>query len=105
MVFHWSLSDNKSPQVSKTLLSILAYLNNAIVWIVSARPVISTASSTSIHLFFTFFQFYFVVSLDSKVHNSASSFFLYYHKVRSFGRDQVIRFYVKFPLEFVCVIL
>ena len=28
MVSHWSLNDNKSPQVSRTLLSILADLNN-----------------------------------------------------------------------------
>ena len=28
MVFHWSLSDSKSPQVSRTLLSFLAVLNN-----------------------------------------------------------------------------
>ena len=35
MVFHWSLSDSKSPQVSRTLLSILAVLNNVVVWIVS----------------------------------------------------------------------
>ena len=32
MVFHWSLGDSKSPQVSKTLLSILAIFNNAVVW-------------------------------------------------------------------------
>ena len=32
MVFHWSLSDSKSPQVSRTLLNILAVLNNAVVW-------------------------------------------------------------------------
>ena len=38
MVFHWSLSDSKSPQVSKTLLSILAVLNNLVVWMVSTRP-------------------------------------------------------------------
>ena len=38
MVFHWSLSDSKSPQVSRTLLSILAVLNNAVVWMVSSRP-------------------------------------------------------------------
>ena len=31
MVFHWSVSDSKSPQVSKTLLRILANLNNAVV--------------------------------------------------------------------------
>ena len=35
MVFHWSLSDSKSPQVSRTLLSILAVLNNVVVWMVS----------------------------------------------------------------------
>ena len=28
MVFQWSLSDSKSPQVSRTRLSILAVLNN-----------------------------------------------------------------------------
>ena len=37
MVFHWSLSDSKSPQVSRTLLSILTVLNNAVVWLVSTR--------------------------------------------------------------------
>ena len=45
MVFHWSLSDSKSPQVSRTLLSILADLNNVVVWMVSTRPVISKSSS------------------------------------------------------------
>ena len=45
MVFHWSLSDNKSPQVSRTLLSILAVLNNAVVWIVSTRPPTYKSSS------------------------------------------------------------
>ena len=45
MVFHWSLSDSKSPQVSRTLLSILAVLNNAVVWMVSTRPLISKSSS------------------------------------------------------------
>ena len=45
MVFHWSLSDCKSPQVSRTLLSILAVLNNAVVWMVSTRPPTSKSSS------------------------------------------------------------
>ena len=45
MVFHWSLCDSKSPHVSRTLLSILANLNNAVVWTVSTRPVISKSSS------------------------------------------------------------
>ena len=34
MVFHWRLSDSKSSQVSRTLLSMLAVFNNAVVWIV-----------------------------------------------------------------------
>ena len=41
MVFHWSLSDSKSPQVSRTLLSILANLSNSVVWLISTRPLIS----------------------------------------------------------------
>ena len=45
MVFHCSLSDNKSPQVSRTLLSILAILNNAFVWMVSTLPPTSKSSS------------------------------------------------------------
>ena len=43
MVFHWRLRD-KSPQVSRTLLSILAVFNNAIVWMVSTRPPTSKSS-------------------------------------------------------------
>ena len=45
MVFHWRLSDSKSPQVSRTLLSILAVLNNAFVWMVSTCPPTSKSSS------------------------------------------------------------
>ena len=44
MVFHWSLSDSKSPQVSRTRLRILAILSNAVVWIVSTRPPTSKSS-------------------------------------------------------------
>ena len=44
MVFHWRLSDSKSPQVSRTLLSILAVFNNAVVWIVSSRSPTSKSS-------------------------------------------------------------
>ena len=45
MVFHWSLSGSKSPQVSRTLISILAVLNNDVVWMVSTRPPISNSPS------------------------------------------------------------
>ena len=45
MVFHWSLSDRKSPQVSRTLLSILSVLSNVVVWMVSTLPPTSKSSS------------------------------------------------------------
>ena len=104
MVFHWRLSDSKSPQVSRTHLSILFVFNNVVVWVFSTRPPTSKSSrpfnnplvtvkkapiTTGIivtfmfHSFFfqfsnkvevlvslfTFFQFYSVVSWDSKVDN------------------------------------
>ena len=43
--FHWSLSDSKSPQVARALLSILAVLNNAVIWMVPTHPPISKSSS------------------------------------------------------------
>ena len=49
MVFHSSLRDSKTPQVPRTLLSILADLNNVLVWMVSNRPVISKSSSFCIN--------------------------------------------------------
>ena len=45
MVFHWSLSDSKSLQVSRTLLSILAILSNVVLWMVSSGPLISKSLS------------------------------------------------------------
>ena len=44
MAFHWSLGESKSAQVSRTLLSIIAELNNAVIWMVSACPSISNSS-------------------------------------------------------------
>ena len=44
MVFYWRLSDSKSSQASRTLLSILAVFNNAVVWMVSTRPPTSKSS-------------------------------------------------------------
>ena len=44
MVFHWRVCDSKSPQVFRTLLSILTDFNNAVHWIVS---VLSSISNTS----------------------------------------------------------
>ena len=45
MVLHWRLSDSKSLQVSRTLLSILVILKNAVVWMVSTRPPTSKSAS------------------------------------------------------------
>ena len=42
--FHWSLSESKSLQVSRTLLGILAVLNNAVVWMISTSPPTSRSS-------------------------------------------------------------
>ena len=44
MVFHWILSDSKSPQVSRTLFSILTVFSNAVVWMVSTRLPTSKSS-------------------------------------------------------------
>ena len=46
MVFHWSLSDSKSPQISRTFLSILVNLNNAVIWMVPTRPFIYKSFGT-----------------------------------------------------------
>ena len=106
MVFHGSLSNSKSPQVYRSLLSILAVLNNVVVWMVSTCPLTlkssnplnnplvillkapitigtiitfmfhslsnSLARSMYLSFFSHFFQFYSVVSWDSKVDNFAN---------------------------------
>ena len=48
-------------------------------------------------LLFTFFQLYFVVNRDSKVHNSGGLgvFFVDYYKAWSSGQDWAIRLYLK----------
>ena len=91
MVSHWTLSDSKSPHVSRTLLSIMVDLNNVVVWMVYPHRLISKSSSlftnpvigliVSFMLlsFFQFpckvelpiflfvcFQFYYVVSRTAK---------------------------------------
>ena len=45
MVFQRIMSDRKSPQVSRTLLNILADLNNVVIWMISTRPLISKSLS------------------------------------------------------------
>ena len=45
-VFHWSLSDSKSLQISRTLLIILADHNNAAFWMISTCPPTSKSANT-----------------------------------------------------------
>ena len=44
-VFHWRLSDSKFPQVSTTLLSILADFNAAVIWMISILLLITSSSN------------------------------------------------------------
>ena len=112
LVFEWQQVslEFEWQQVYRTLLSILAIFNNAVVWMVSTRlltfessrpfnnpsgtvpkaPItIGTILTFMFHsyfqfsskvevliLLFPFFQFYSLVSRDSKVDNFASSLFL-----------------------------
>ena len=46
MVYHRNLSDSKSHQISRTLLSILADLNNAVVWMILILTLIFNSSSS-----------------------------------------------------------
>ena len=52
-VSHWGLSNSKSHQFSRTLLSIQADLNNAIVFMVTSRLLISKSSSPCTNLLVT----------------------------------------------------
>ena len=62
MVSHWS--DSKSPQMSRTLLSILADLNNVVVWMVSTCPLISKSPSPFINPLVTVLRPPIIISLN-----------------------------------------
>ena len=53
MVFSLNFCDSKFPHVFRTLLSILDVFNNAVVWMVSTRPLISNSSSSCTNLLAT----------------------------------------------------
>ena len=55
MAFHWSLSDGKSTQVSRTLQSILADLNDVLVHMVSNDSPISISSSPSYYYYYYYY--------------------------------------------------
>ena len=106
MGFYRSLTDSTDSQVSRSVLSILADLNNAVDWMFSSCPLISKffrpyinpsvavprvpitigimvtfiflsfCNSLEKSRYFLFVFFQFVVCRDSKFHNTASSLFL-----------------------------
>ena len=80
MVFHWRLSDSKFPQVSRTLLGILANLNNDVVWAFSSRPVISKFCSPCTDSLVTVPRVPIIISI--KVIFMFQSFFQYPSKVQ-----------------------
>ena len=49
MVCNWSLGNSKSPQVTRTFLSILTNPNNAVIWMFSTRLFLSKSSSPYIN--------------------------------------------------------
>ena len=57
MVFHWSLSDSKSLQVSRTLLSILADLSYAVIIIIISWEFFTQGLADGLPLEFKWQQF------------------------------------------------
>ena len=82
---HWSLNDSKSPQVSKTLLSILAVLNNAVVWIVSTHPPTSKSSSPLNNLL--------VIVLKAPITIGIIVFFMFHNFFNSLTRSRYLCFF------------
>ena len=85
MVFHWSLSDSKSPQISRTLLGILAVLNNAVVWMVSTRPPTSKSSSP--------FNCPFVTVPNAPITIGIIVIFMFHSFLNSLARSRYLSFF------------
>ena len=114
MVFHWSLSDSKSPQVSRTLLSILSVFKNAVVWMVSTRSPTSKSSRPfnnplvtvpkapiTIGIIVTFmFHSFFQFSSKVKVLISLFTFFQFYSVV---CRDRNVDNFADFLLLLIII--
>ena len=85
MVFHWSLSDSKSPQVSRTRLRILAVLSNAVVWIVSIRPPISKSSRP--------FSYPLVIVPNAPITIGTIITFMFHSFLNSLARSRYLSFF------------
>ena len=89
IVFHRSINDSKSPQVSRTLLNILAVHDNIVDWMASALPLISKSSSPFNNLFRD--------CTKSTNHNSRNSHFLFH---RLFNFLAICRYVSFFSISF-----
>ena len=94
MVFHWSLSDSKSPQVSRTRLRILAVLSNAVVWIVSTRPPTSKS--------FRPFNNLLVIETNALITIGTIVTFMFHSFFNSLARSRYVSF---FSLSFRFILL
>ena len=109
MVFHWSLSDSKSPQVSRTLLSILADCSNAVFWMVSILLLIPRFSKlfsnlfgtvpsapTTIGITFTliFHSFFNSLAMSLSIFSFSFSFTLWYAGTANSTSWHVVFFFV-----------
>ena len=92
MAFHWSLSDPKSPQVSRTLFGILAVLYNAIVWMVSFSPPTSKSSSP--------FNSPLVTVPNTKIKISIIVTFMFHSFFNSLARSRYLSFFL-FSFSFI----
>ena len=85
MVFHWSLRDSKSPQVSRIRLRILSVLNIAVVWIVSTRTPTSKFSRT--------FNNPFVIVLNAPITIGTIVTFMFNSFFNSLARSRYLSFF------------
>ena len=66
VVIHWSLGDIESPLASRTLLSILVDLNNAVFWRVSVFPRVPSVLTTIVIVVTLMFDSFFCSLARSK---------------------------------------
>ena len=85
MVSHRSLSDSKSPQVSRTFLSVLANLSNAGVWMVSTRPFISNSFRPCINPLMTVSRGTLIIGITIT--------FIFYSFFNSLSRSRYLSFF------------
>ena len=87
-IFHWSLSDNKSPHMSITLLSILGDLNNAVVWMVFTSPIIYKSSSP--------FTNHLVTVRRAPITIDFTVTFMFHSFFTSLARSRYLHFFISF---------